>query len=113
MEEKVLELYTFIQERYLWQFYSRTWDRDENINEIIKKFSAIISGEELEASDSLKDRAFFAEAKMVAAEAGKKLPWLYEPEKQQVRAIIDKVKEKLIDTYITRSQNSELNIPNY
>lgn len=113
MEEKVLELYTFIQERYLWQFYSRTWDREENINEILKKFSAMITGEELAASDSLKDKAFFAEAKMVAAESVKKIPWLGELDKRQIQEIIEKVKGKLIDTYITRSQNSELNIPNY
>lgn len=113
IDEKVLELYNFIQKRYLWQFYSRTWDRDENINEILKKFSAIITGEEAVVSESSKDRAFYAEAKIVAAETGKKIPWLKEMDKEQIRGIIEKVKEKLIDVTITRSQNAELNIPNY
>ena len=27
MEDRVVELVSFIQERYLWQFAPRTWDR--------------------------------------------------------------------------------------
>jgi V-containing nitrogenase delta subunit len=113
MEEKARELYKFIQERYLWQFYSRTWDRDENINGILKKFAGIVTGEESGIADSPKERAFYAEAKMVAAESRKKFPWLDELEKDQIRAIVEEVREKLIDVAITRSQNCELNNPNY
>lgn len=113
MEEKVLELYKFIQQRYLWQFYSRTWDREENIREILGKTSRLLSGEEIALEDSFKDRAFYAEAKMVAEEAGKRFAWLAELDKAQIQSVIEKVKEKLIDVTITNSQNGELNIPNY
>ncbi len=113
MEEKAMELYNFIQGRYLWQFYSRTWDREENINEILKIFSSIITGEQPVAPESSKDKAFYAEAKVVANETGKQFPWLHELDKPQIQKIIKKVKEKLIDVTITRSQNGELNIQNY
>ncbi len=113
MEEKALELYKFIQERYLWQFYSRTWDRDENIREILGKAAKILSREEVALDDTAKDRAFYAEAKMVAVEAGKKFPWIDGLEKPQLEEIMAKVKEKLIEVTITNSQNGELNIPNY
>lgn len=113
MEEKALELYKFIQERYLWQFYSRTWDREENIREILGKTAQILSGEEVVPGDTNKDRAYYAEAKMVANEAAGKFPWLGELDKPLVQAIIGEVKTKLIDVMITNSQNGELNIPNY
>jgi nitrogenase delta subunit len=113
MEDQALELYTFIQERYLWQFYSRTWDREENIAEILKKSSEMLAGDEVTIADTLKDRAFYAEAKMVADETRRKFPWLAEMGKPEIQAIVEKVKAKLIDTNITRSQNAELHNPNY
>ena len=113
MEDKAQELYAFIQERYLWQFYSRTWDREENINEILKKFAAIIKGEKVKIADTFKDKAFYAEAKTVAVETKRKFPWLEQLEKSRVDKIVAEVKEKLIDVTITRSQNGELNVQNY
>lgn len=113
MEEKAQELYKFIQGRYLWQFYSRTWDREENIREILGKTVQLLAKEEVALPDTTKDKFFYAEAKMVATEASKKFPWFDELDKSQIPAMIEKVKEKLIDVTITNSQNEELNHPNY
>jgi V-containing nitrogenase delta subunit len=113
MEEKVLELYKFFQQRYLWQFYSRSWDRDENINGILNKLPSILSGEILNISDSLKEKAFYAEAKTVAIEVKERFPWISQMDKSQAQSIITAVKDKIIDITITKSQNGELNIPNY
>ncbi|HWQ72270.1 MAG TPA: Fe-only/vanadium nitrogenase subunit delta [Desulfitobacteriaceae bacterium] len=113
MEEKALELYKFMQERYLWQFYSRSWDRDENINGILNNLLAILAEEEVAVSNSLRNQALYAEAKMVALETRKKFPWLEELDKSQIQAIIESVRKKIIDITIARSQNVELNVPNY
>ena len=113
MEEKVLELYKFFQQRYLWQFYSRAWDRDENISSIFGKLPSILSGEILNISDSLKEKAFYAEAKTVAIEIKERFPWISEMDKSQIKSLVAEVKAKIIDTTITKSQNGELNIPNY
>lgn len=113
MDDKTLELYTFIQERYLWQFYSRSWDRDENIHGILNKFSEIMLGEDVTGFDSLKERAFYAEAKMMVLETKQRFPWLEELEKSQLEAMVQNVKGKMIDVYITRSLNLELTNSNY
>ncbi len=113
MDDRSLKIYSFIQERYLWQFYSRTWDREENINNILKKIPGIILGEQLTLDGTTKDTCFYAEAKIAAIELKSKFPWLNELDKAQMEEIFKAVKEKLIDVTITRSQNCELNIPNY
>lgn len=113
MEANAEILYRFIQERYLWQFYSRTWDRDENIREILGKAERLLAKDEVALGDTAKDKAFYAEAKMVALELGKKFSWLHELDRPQLQAMIQAVKEKLVEVTITNSQNGELNIPNY
>lgn len=47
IQQRTEEITTFIQERCLWQFHSRSWDREENINGVINKAIAIASGEKL------------------------------------------------------------------
>ena len=113
MEERTLALYTFIQERYLWQFYSRTWDREENIKGILEKYAEILGGKEVPSSDSLKDRAYFAEAKTAARETQQRFPWLKEMGQAQIESMVKEIEEKMIDVYITRSLNLELTNPNY
>ena len=34
LKSQVDDLFDYVQERCLWQFFSRTWDRTENIEEI-------------------------------------------------------------------------------
>ncbi|OPX43394.1 nitrogenase vanadium-iron protein delta chain [Ruminiclostridium hungatei] len=113
MADKVAELYKFFQQRYLWQFYSRAWDRDENINGILDKLPVIFSGGQPEVADTLKDRAFYAEARIVAMEVTERYPWVKDMDVSQLKSTIDAVKEKIIDVTITKSQNGELNIQNY
>lgn len=112
MDEKAQELYSFIQERYLWQFYSRTWDRDENINNILDYLVMILAGEKLASTDS-KERYYYAEAVTVANEVKKRFPWLAEVKRAELEQIVADVKTKLIDVVITRSQNEELHVPYY
>ncbi len=113
MDDKALKLYSFIQERYLWQFYSRTWDREENIEGILTKAVKLLSGQKLQAEDNSKDRYFYAEAVTVADEIKKKFPWLGEMSGEQIKDAFDAVRDKLIDVTVTNSLNGELNIPNY
>ena len=35
MEQNITQLYNYVQERCLWQFFSRSWDRKENIDGIM------------------------------------------------------------------------------
>ncbi|MGD8399987.1 MAG: Fe-only/vanadium nitrogenase subunit delta [Bacillota bacterium] len=112
MEEQTLTLYSFIQERYLWQYYSRTWDREENIHHIMDEFVKILSGVTTVGA-SPKERYFYAEAATVAAETKRKFPWLGKLDRAELESLAASVKAKLLDVMVARSQNGELNVPYY
>jgi V-containing nitrogenase delta subunit len=112
LEDQTLSLYTFIQERYLWQFYSRTWDREENIHHIMDEFVKILSGEPT-GGNSPEERYFYAEAATVAAETKRKFPWLDGLDRTELESLAGSIKAKLIDVAVTRSRNQELNVSYY
>jgi V-containing nitrogenase delta subunit len=112
LEDQTLTLYSFIQERYLWQFYSRTWDREENIDHIMDEFVKILSGETT-GGNSPEERYFYAEAATVAAETKRKFPWLSGLERAELESLAARVKVKLIDVTVTHSRNQELNVSYY
>lgn len=113
MAEKEQELYTFILERFLWQFYSRAWDRKANIDYILTQTASILAGEEITVENTAQDKYFYAEAKTVAMEAIRKFPWLNEIKTAEIKEMLEKIKAKLTELAITKSQNTELNVPNY
>jgi V-containing nitrogenase delta subunit len=112
LDEKAQALYEFIQERYLWQFYSRTWDREENINGILAEFVRILAGEKPAGNDP-KERYFYAEAVTVARETGEKFAWLAGLSGAELQKLVESVRAKLIDTTVIRSQNEELHVAYY
>jgi hypothetical protein len=113
LEEQTLTLYAFIQERYLWQFYSRTWDREKNIHHIMDEFVKILSGAATGGGASPEERYFYAEAATVAAETKRKFPWLGKLDRAELESLAASVKAKLMDVTVARSQNGELNVPYY
>jgi V-containing nitrogenase delta subunit len=112
MRERIEELSLFIQERCLWQFHSRSWDRKENIGGILDKVAEILTGASITPA-TLQDRCFYADAKILAREIKNRLTWVDEIDGAQLKTVIAGVQEKLIDITVTRSLNAELNVPNY
>jgi V-containing nitrogenase delta subunit len=112
MQDRIEELSLFIQERCLWQFHSRSWDRKENIDGILAKVVAILMNDQL-SLETLQDRCFYANAKILTSEIKNAFPWLGELDESQLKTLIDGVREKLLDVTVNRSLNAELNVPNY
>ncbi len=112
MRERIDELSLFIQERCLWQFHSRSWDREENINGVLNKLAEILTGENI-ALETLQDKCFYADARILALEIKSRLTWVDGIDGAQLKTVIDGVKEKLLDITVTRSLNAELKIPSY
>ncbi|VBB09557.1 nitrogenase vanadium-iron delta subunit [Lucifera butyrica] len=112
MKEKVEALVTFIQERCLWQFFSRTWDRMENINGVFGKVEALLN-EEKPVMESAQEKCFYADARILVAEIKDKFPWLQELNKTQVNELIEGVKARITEIAVTKSMNAELNVSNY
>jgi len=106
------EIFTFIQEHCLWQFVSRTWDREENIDVVLSMAFTILTGNspKYETPD---ERCHFADANSLAAEMKSALPWLEDLPKNDLADVIARVKERLVDITVKHSLNGELNQPGY
>ncbi len=107
VENRSEEVTSLIQQRCLWQFHSRSWDREENINGVLGQAAKILTGEEV-VLETLTDRAFYADAKLLVADLEKQFQWLSKMDNAQKKAILESVKKNLIDISITKSRNGEL-----
>ena len=108
MNEKIDQLYGYVQERCLWQFFSRTWDRQENIDGIFAKATELLTGKEL-TLDTPQDRLHYADAKVMVMDFKARFPWIEEAGPAQLREILQGVRDKVTDIAITSSKNHELN----
>lgn len=106
--EKIDQLYNYVQERCLWQFFSRSWDRQENIDGIFKTATDLLTGHP-PAKETPQDRLFYADAKIMVADFKQRFPWIEEAGSAQIRELIEGVKARLVEIAITKSQNHELN----
>lgn len=113
MENNVNELYKLIQEKYLWQFYSRNWDREKNINNILDAAKELINTGKCSLGDSLEEKFYYSEAKIVVNDIKRHLKFIEGLNEKGVTETIDRVKAKLIDVTITNSLNGELNVEYY
>lgn len=107
IQERTEEVTSLIQQRCLWQFHSRSWDREENINGVLGQTAKILTGEQV-VLETLSDRAFYADAKLLVNDLEKKFQWLSKMDNVQKKAVLESVKHKLIDIAITKSLNGEL-----
>ncbi|EPY02864.1 V-containing nitrogenase subunit delta [Magnetospirillum fulvum] len=106
--EKLDQLYTYVQERCLWQFGSRTWDRQESIDGVLGTASDLLTGKP-PTLETPQQRLFYADAKALVADFKARFPWISDAGPAQVRELIDGLKAKLVDITITNSRNGELN----
>jgi nitrogenase delta subunit len=108
MSDKVDQLFGYVQERCLWQFFSRSKDRQENINGIIAKATDLLTGKEL-SLDTPMDKLFYADAKIMVSDFKKRFPWIEAIGPAQIRDMMHQLKDRLVDVAITSSKNDELN----
>jgi len=106
--EQIDQLYGYIQERCLWQFHSRTWDRQANIDNILALAGDLLTGATVAPNDPAA-RCWYADAKILVADYRKLFPWIESLGADEVRALLDGVKARLVETVITSSRNHELN----
>ncbi|MDR3595258.1 Fe-only/vanadium nitrogenase subunit delta [Clostridium sp.] len=113
MESNVNELYKYIQQKYLWQFYSRSWDRVNNINGILDATKELLITGECTLGDSLEEKHYYSEARMVAKDIKRDLKFIEGLNQKGITDLIDRVKAKLLDITVTNSLNGELNVEYY
>ncbi|MEH2061701.1 MAG: nitrogenase vanadium-iron protein, alpha chain [Nostoc sp.] len=112
IQERAAEVTKLIQERCLWQFHSRAWDREENINGVLNMAAQILTGEKV-VLETLIERGFYADAKILSADLEIRFSWLNSMENSQKKAVLEAVKAMLVDIVITKSKNGELHYSLY
>ncbi|NTV10519.1 MAG: V-containing nitrogenase subunit delta [Zoogloea sp.] len=108
MNMKVDELYGYVQERCLWQFASRTWDRTENIDGVLGMAAELLNGR-TPAPATPNERCFLADARSMVSDCQGLFPWLKEAGPDEVAELMRGLKERLVEITITKSRNRELN----
>ncbi|MEH2074266.1 MAG: V-containing nitrogenase subunit delta, partial [Nostoc sp.] len=112
IQDRAAEVTKLIQERCLWQFHSRAWDREENINGVLNMAAQILTGEKV-VLETLIQRGFYADAKILSADLEIRFSWLSNMENSQKKAVLESVKAMLVDIVITKSKNGELHYSLY
>lgn len=105
---KIDQLFDYCQERCLWQFFSRSWDREENIDGILGAATAILAGEEPRKNTPM-NKLFYADAKIMVADFRSRFPWIGACSPEEIRALMAGLRVRLTEIAITKSLNRELN----
>jgi vanadium nitrogenase delta subunit len=107
LDEKIDELMGYVEERCLWQFFSRSWDRQENIDGVLNQAARLLVGQEPVRGTPM-DNLFYADAKQMVADFRERFPWISESGEAEVRELLDGLKTRLVDNVIVKSTNREL-----
>ena len=100
-------MFGYVQERCLWQFHSRSWDRKENIEGIIAAATEMLHGKPLHRHTPM-DRLFYADAKSMVDDFKERFPWIEGLEPTKITELMTGLKDALVDHTITHSLNHEL-----
>ena len=106
-QQQIDLLLGYVQERCLWQFHSRAWDRQENIDGVIAAATDLLHGRHPK-NHAPMDRMFYADAKAMVDDFKERFPWILDLEPTKVTELMAGLKSALIDHTITRSLNHEL-----
>lgn len=112
MEDKIKAVYDFVMERCLWQWFSRNWDREANIKNIMGNLAKLQSGQEVDRSTNMAN-SYYADAKILREQLTEKYSWFKDLSASDISAICDEVIKKLIDIAVDNSLNAERMESNY
>jgi nitrogenase delta subunit len=111
-KERVELLLDVIMKKCLWQFHSRSWDRERQNENIIAKTTQLLCDEPVK-SDTPEDKCYYVDAVYLADSYKSKFPWISDLDKAELKNIMQGLKERLDYLLITGSLNAELKDPHY
>ncbi|MDR3288680.1 MAG: Fe-only nitrogenase subunit delta [Peptococcaceae bacterium] len=111
-KERVEQLVDVIMKKCLWQFHSRTWDREKQNENIILKTTQILCDEPV-VKETPEEKCYWVDAVWLANAYKEKFPWVTEIDKEDLKQIMRELKERLDFLLITGSLNAELTDPLY
>lgn len=106
------EVYGYVQERCLWQFFSRAWDRTENIDGVLGTVADLLTDTPITPTSPM-ERLFYADAKVLAQQLRERFPGLGTLTAGDVRALLNSLRERLTQVTVAESRNHELHEKQY
>ncbi len=103
----VEELYAYVQERCLWQFVSRAWDREENIDGVLSTTCDLLCGDPPKRTTQM-EALFYADATILVADIRSRFPVIAALPPAELREVFRALKEQVTEITITKSRNREL-----
>jgi nitrogenase delta subunit len=112
MQEYIEQMVNFIMKKCLWQFHSRTWDRERQNREILRKTMQILCREPVE-HETPADRCYWVDAVYLADNFQRRFPWLAAMDREEIKLLMRRLKERIDYLTIKGSLNLELTDPLY
>ncbi|HWR07873.1 Fe-only nitrogenase subunit delta [Sporomusa sp.] len=111
-KERIEELVDYIMKKCLWQFHSRAWDREKQNEGILTKTKQLLCGEEVDLSTP-NDKVFWVDAVCLADAFKSRCPWLEAMDKDEIKLLMQGLKDRMDYLTITGSLNEELKDAHY
>jgi len=112
MQDRVEQLVDYIMKNCLWQFHSRTWDRERQNEGVLVKTTQLLCDEPAE-HDTPAERCLWVDAVCLAEAYQKRFAWLAKMSKDEIRTLMQNLRERIDYLTIKGSLNAELNDVNY
>ncbi|HWR39360.1 MAG TPA: Fe-only nitrogenase subunit delta [Patescibacteria group bacterium] len=112
IKEQIEPMVDYIMKNCLWQFHSRSWDREKQNAGILGKTTQLLCGEPVEKEDPV-DKCYWVEAICLMEAFHSRCPWLATMDKGEIRELMQSLKDRIDFLTITGSLNEELSDPHY
>lgn len=107
MDAVASNLLEYFQKNTLWQFFSRDWDRKENLDGVFGALDLLVKGEPVPRETPM-DKVFYADAVVLLPELLAKVPGFAELGVVARLEALATSKAELWDIVLTHSKNAEL-----
>ncbi|CUH97712.1 hypothetical protein P22_3847 [Propionispora sp. 2/2-37] len=112
VQAKIEQLVDYIMKHCLWQFHSRAWDREKQNEGILSKTTQLLCDEPVE-KETPADKCYWADAVLLAEGFQEKYAWLKSMSKEEIKEVMQGLKERMEFLTIRGSLNEELKDPRY
>ncbi|MFH1027485.1 MAG: Fe-only nitrogenase subunit delta [Pseudomonadota bacterium] len=112
MKEKIAQLEDYIMKHCLWQFHSRTWDRERQNAGVLGTTMNILCDEPV-ANETREDRCYWVDAVCLADAFKSRYSWLAGMDKAEIKTLMQALKERIDHLTISGSLNKELTDKQY
>lgn len=112
MQERIEQMVDYIMKKCLWQFHSRTWDRERQNANILGQVTALLCGEPGDTSTP-EQRCYWADAVCLVDAFRERFDWLNKMDKAEIRQLMQGLHERMNHLTITGSLNAELTDQHY